>query len=988
MGKKVIRLAVAMMMVLVMLSSCDIKLDGSVLDQIEEGLPTITYIDRGQVLQTVQSSTLVAADVIPERVGYSFLGWAMSDGGDPVESFGDTISEDVTLYAVWGLDETSNYIFVDASVGDDKSGTGSSDSPYKTISHAISRSSGDVSILASGSFSETINIPEGVSVTIAGMSTVSPVSFNEDNRAIANTEEGYDTIVGNITMGAGATLKLADIAIKPDSGYAISSNEGVTISLDHALILNAPSSGRAINISSYEAVLTHDVDIDILSSAIEITGSETELGILVNGDRIGGEYGQISVEILLEDSSIIQSSDAGRVYPIDLSHIKHAETIVRNSIISVTGNYYAIRYYAVGDPEVASSIAVSDSTLDAWCTIYLQRCTQNTDVSVHNSILDGANINNGDYDGFSTIVVQSAADVHVNVYDSKINIGAYGNAEQRLASIDFYDAPFVDVGGNSINFYNCQIDMQGKNLKGTGILCAAENYTGYATVEGGDVIDFDTVPDANVITFDEKTLSNLTLAGYYVEKDAEPIDGYTMLTWPSTDDNKSDGKYYYGSVDLMNFAYEDGVEKGFASGAGTQQHPYIIRTAEQLMKIDDQAEGKYYRLEDDITITDGEANIQSFTGVLDGNGHSITLETVDPRGNALEACGLIMNATNAEFRNLDFHTTGIKALVVNGYGSVTFDNVDVYGEIDLIDNNVAGYLIYARGESTVSFTECTSYANYTDTDGTHYGAHFLAYYPLDSNVTISFVDCTVEGDFLAGRAAALVGNSSQISSWGNKVSVENLVINGDIKSYDNRYPAGIVSWGTDAQSYNEEARDKTKINGRLETLSDNIRSSISEDGHLSFEWTGSGSVDHFRVLGMADIKYLDGTDYVAMHRTWSLVMDDQDGVYQKCPGGGIDISHDFVVDESYKQLPVDADGFMTFTIQDEEETYTCHYIPNNEPYSYDHAYLGTFTSSTTIDRDEDGAAPFQSFSVTAYDSEGAVIGIDIVTNTNTPEILL
>lgn len=476
--------------------------------------------------------------------------------------------------------------------------------------------------------------------------------------------------------------------------------------------------------------------------------------------------------------------------------------------------------------------------------------------------------------------------------------------------------------------------------------------------------------------------------GYIYETSETEIDGRKLFYWPRQGSSFDESTLYYGVRSNYHFAYADGVEKGFASGAGTQQHPYIIRTAEQLLKIDGQTEGKYYRLEDDITITDGEANIQSFTGVLDGNGHSITLETVDPRGNALEACGLIMNATNAEFLNLDFHTTGIKALVVNGFGSVTFDNVDVYGEIELIDNNVAGYLIYARGESTVSFTGCTSYANYTDTDGTHYGAHFLAYYPLGSTVTIAFTDCTIEGDFLAGRAAALVGNPSQISSWGYNVSVENLVINGDIKSYDNRYPAGIISWGTGAETYNNAVEGKTKINGSLKTLSDSISSSISEDGRLSFEWTGTGSVDHFRVLGMADIKYLDDEEYVAMHRTWSLVIDEQDGVYQSCPEGGVDISHDFVVDETYVQLPVDADGFMTFTVQGGEETYTCHYIPNNEPYSYDHAYLGTFTSSTTIDRDEDGAAPFQSFSVTAYDSEGAVIGIDIVTNINTPTILL
>ena len=986
MVKKAMKLAAVLMMSLALLASCDIKLDGSVLDQIEEGLPTITYIDRGQVLETVQSSTLVAADVIPERVGYSFLGWAMSDGGDPVESFGETISEDVTLYAVWGLDETSDFIFVDSSAGNDDSGTGSSEAPYKTIGKAIAQSGDDVSILASGSFSENINIPAGASVTIAGMSTVGPVAFNEDNRAIANTEEGYDTIVGNITMGAGATLKLADIAIKPDSGNAISSSEGVTISLDHVLIVNA-SGGRSINIVPTDAKLTQNVDVSLTSSALVITGTSTnDRGINIDGDDTQRTSATVSVDLSLIDSSIIQSGERGLVYPINIFRVDQADLAIDNSIISIVSNYYAFRFFDVGSEAEKSTVTITDSTLEAWAAVYLQACSENVDVTVTGSILDGSNYNSGDTNGFAVVAVDSTREVNVNVVDSVVRFGMYGEADQQAAAIYYYDHPFIADGGNSINFRNCHFVFTGDNPHRTGLLSFAENYHGF-TKDGGELQLFDPVPQANIITFDDATMADITAQGYIYETSETEIDGLDMYNWPSRD-SFDESTLYYGVANEYRFAYADGVEKGFASGAGTQQHPYIIRTAEQLMKIDGQAEGKYYRLEDDITITDGEANIQSFTGVLDGNGHSITLETVDPRGNVLKACGLIMKATDAEFRNLDFHTTGIKALVVDGYGSVTFDNVDVYGEIELIDNNVAGYLVYANREASVRFNGCTSYANYIDTDGTHYGAHFLAYYPLGSNVTISFVDCTVEGDFLAGRAAALVGNPSQISSWGDNVSVENLVINGDIKSYDNRYPAGIVSWGTGAETYNDAVEDKTTINGSLETLSDSISSSISEDGHLSFKWEGSGSVDHFRVLGMADIKYLEGTDYVAMHRTWSLVMDEQDGVYQSCPEGGVDISHDFVVDETYEQLPENADGFMTFTVQGGEETYTCHYIPNNEPYSYGHAYLGTIVSGTGIQKDEDGAAPFQSFSVTAYDSEGAVIGIDIVTNTNTPAILL
>ena len=426
MVKKAMKLAAVLMMSLALLASCDIKLDGSVLDQIEEGLPTITYIDRGQVLETVQSSTLVAADVIPERVGYSFLGWAMSDGGDPVESFGETISEDVTLYAVWGLDETSDFIFVDSSAGNDDSGTGSSEAPYKTIGKAIAQSGDDVSILASGSFSEDINIPGGASVTIAGMSTVSPVAFNEDNRAIANTEEGNDTIVGNITMGAGATLKLADIAIKPDSGNAISSSEGVTISLDHVLIVNA-SGGRSINIVPTDAKLTQNVDVSLTSSALVITGTSTnDRGINIDGDDTQRTSATVSVDLSLVDSSIIQSGERGSVYPINIFRVDQADLAIDNSIISIVSNYYAFRFFDVGSEAEKSTVTITDSTLEAWAAVYLQACSENVDVTVTGSILDGSNYNSGDTNGFAVVAVDSTREVNVNVVDSLVRFGMYG----------------------------------------------------------------------------------------------------------------------------------------------------------------------------------------------------------------------------------------------------------------------------------------------------------------------------------------------------------------------------------------------------------------------------------------------------------------------------------------------------------------------------------------------------------------------------------
>lgn len=61
-----------------------------------------------------------------------------------------------------------------------------------------------------------------------------------------------------------------------------------------------------------------------------------------------------------------------------------------------------------------------------------------------------------------------------------------------------------------------------------------------------------------------------------------------------------------------------------SGGSGTASDPYKISTAAELAGIGDGAAGTYYQLENDINVDRSFKTIESFKGILNGNGKKIT----------------------------------------------------------------------------------------------------------------------------------------------------------------------------------------------------------------------------------------------------------------------------------------------------------------------------------------------------------------------------
>lgn len=148
----------------------------------------------------------------------------------------------------------------------------------------------------------------------------------------------------------------------------------------------------------------------------------------------------------------------------------------------------------------------------------------------------------------------------------------------------------------------------------------------------------------------------------------------------------------------------------FAGGNGTAKNPYLIATAGDLMQIGSDITANY-KLNADIDC--GGATIpkvKDFSGTLDGAGYTISNLTM--RGN--DNTALFINATEAAFRNLNFHNVkmeldgnGEAAVLVSTAMRSTFENIHVR-RLNVSGDNFTGLFggISGRNWSMSSLKEC------------------------------------------------------------------------------------------------------------------------------------------------------------------------------------------------------------------------------------------------------------------------------------------
>ena len=225
----------------------------------------------------------------------------------------------------------------------------------------------------------------------------------------------------------------------------------------------------------------------------------------------------------------------------------------------------------------------------------------------------------------------------------------------------------------------------------------------------------------------------------------------------------------------------------FAGGLGTEKSPYLIETEEQFSNINTGTNGSYYyyKLINDLNVSKNYtiegANFVANKLVysyLDGSNFSIKIN---------DNSHLFYQTFHSEIKNLKVDVSSNLVYYAN---YTNFNNVDLFGKISTSGGNEGIYVIYANPTSlnnTLTFNNCDCYVDF-NSDGNEgsYNAVFTGYAYPNSNVKLSYTNCTYNGTFVSGKAAMFLGNNSANQSK-VEILISNCENNGIIQStYTNK----------------------------------------------------------------------------------------------------------------------------------------------------------------------------------------------------------
>lgn len=181
-------------------------------------------------------------------------------------------------------------------------------------------------------------------------------------------------------------------------------------------------------------------------------------------------------------------------------------------------------------------------------------------------------------------------------------------------------------------------------------------------------------------------------------------------------------------TDEQSFTLYAGFEQvSFLEGKGTQAEPFLIKTADDLIRLaqvvngGEAFTGKYFAVKADIALGDEWTPIGtdkvSFAGILDGENHKITGVVISGTGEL----GFFVGLTDATVKNLDITASvtvgsstkfGVGILAGWIVGNTTIENVTTRGSVNSGEGcvgGIAGYSKLASGKTTI-IKNCVNYA--------------------------------------------------------------------------------------------------------------------------------------------------------------------------------------------------------------------------------------------------------------------------------------
>lgn len=222
----------------------------------------------------------------------------------------------------------------------------------------------------------------------------------------------------------------------------------------------------------------------------------------------------------------------------------------------------------------------------------------------------------------------------------------------------------------------------------------------------------------------------------------------------------------------------------FAGGTGTETDPYLVLNAAQLLMAgNNRYEGMHFILGEDITVTEKKSPL--FKGHLDGNGHTIYVES----GSRLYVWHNVVDAT---IKDITFNYSGDVMMIKYALGNVLLDNVTTTGSLTTPSRNTSAFIVglgytwdanyngvdddqpdqadYGKKPSNITFNNCVNKADIVceDANAVTSGYGFAAFigqgFNTSADCTYTFTNCTNEGNLTGINPAVLVGNSAYVNA--------------------------------------------------------------------------------------------------------------------------------------------------------------------------------------------------------------------------------
>ncbi|MBO6027152.1 MAG: InlB B-repeat-containing protein [Bacteroidales bacterium] len=616
----------------------------------------------------------------------------------------------------------------------------------------------------------TLTIPERVTATSTDTVTYNHVLYYASNVSVTLTPEMYYTI-SNVTVNGEAATNNGD-----GTWSFFMPAEDATVSA--TVKFDLPGTGE-------------ENDPYIISDTTQFNLVAT---LVNNGESFNGVYFKLADNANITVSNMIGTSahpfsgnfDGNRSHnaTLTLDLLFDTEVICTAPFRYVSGanihDLFVGGNMRIGNNSqyAASIVAYSEGT-----TI-LNNCVSNVEINseAHNSfayngglvghVASGStlNITNCVFKGrvFYHNSGQCCGFVGLNEGTTNINGGIYEPSYQQLY-YNYYYYNFINPDMGTYSLIDCYYTQpMGESWQGTiAYTSVRDNLCHQISIAGETVYaspDDTFIDNVNGVYDYTGAVININPTVIFGGETLDPSCYTLSLTYngnPATEVNAR-GNYLYTAAGVNANGYYGNVYRYFSvvgfDGSGTDSDPYLIESIEDWNKLASRVEagttfsGKHFKLMANLTISKvvGYTKIQSFQGIFDGNGHTLTL-----------------NGDN--FGTSGYYTSFHVCAPFRYVAGTTIKNLKIAGDI-YTKTKFAGGLIGRAGDGDNVIQNCIVSVNIHSSvsgDGTHGGfiAHLQGGNGALSETT--FTGCAFTGSITTTNNTTNVGGFVGWCDWGN-----------------------------------------------------------------------------------------------------------------------------------------------------------------------------------------------------------------------------